>query len=53
MDVIHPNDPAEDLDAVKVVHGEHGAPLVHVAEEAKALTLAVIVVANEVNVNLR
>ena len=53
MDVIHPNDPAEDLDAVEVVHGEHSTPLVHVAEEAKALTLAVIVVANEVNVNLR
>ena len=53
MNVVHPDDAAQHLHPVEVVHGEDGAPLVHVAQEAEALALARVMVANEVNVNLR
>ena len=49
--MVHPDGPLAQLDAVEVVNGEHGGPLVLEADEAEALALAGDVVADEVDVD--
>ena len=50
--MVHPDLPPQHLDAIEVVHGQDGAPLVHVTQETKSFTLARVVVSNEIDVNL-
>ena len=42
---------ATHLEAVEVVHGEHGAPLIFVRHEAEALGLARVPVPHEIDVD--
>ena len=52
MDVVHPDGAAQHIGGVQVVHGQDGAPLVHVAEKSKTFAFSGIVVTDEINVNL-
>lgn len=49
--MVNPDDSIEQLNAVKVVHGEYCRPLVLVAEKCKALALAGLTVSNQVDVH--
>ncbi len=51
VNVVHPDGPLAQPDPVQVVHGQDGAALILVADEAKALAFARLVIANQVDVD--
>ena len=51
LDVVYSERPPQELEAVDVVHGQDGGPLVLVAEEPEPLALSRVVVPDQIDVD--
>ena len=52
MDVVHTDDPTQNLHSIEIVHGQNGATLVHVTEKPETFTLAGVMVSDQIYVDL-